>query len=198
MEMESSILKDMDDLFIAIKLEAAPRLIKLVRNTQVLMRKERIRWIPDMDLNVRLADLKLNSKADLQALTARLNGLVEGMSSFTTNIRGFGNIGSHMLSAGVEQNLDFINLRHKLNEVLSDYMDSDKLDTVPNVLLARINNLVDKRLFFKLVDANRMIEFDQIQVKELCLMSSELKSYGPVISVQKKFLLEEQSLEEKH
>jgi len=194
--MESSILNEMGNLFIAIKLEAAPRLIKLVRNTQVLMRKERIRWIPDVELNVKLADINVSGTDDLKGVIAKLNGLVEGMPTFSTNIRGFGNMGSHLLSAGVEQNSDFLTLRQKLNEALVDYKEPDQIDFVPNILLARINSLVDKRLFFKLVDANRMIEFDELQVKEVCLMSSELNAYGPVVSVKESFQLEEQFIEE--
>lgn len=181
----------MESLFIAIKLEAAPRLITLVRNTQVLMRKERIRWIPDLDMHIKLASISSIGMCDTDSVRERLKSVAEGMTEFITTIRGFGNIGSHSLSAGVDQTPEFLMLRHKINDVLGEFKEPDSIDFVPNVLIARINSLIEKRLFFKLVDANRLIEFDDLRVKEVCLMSTELKSYGPTLKIEDRFSLQD-------
>lgn len=186
----------MESLFIAIKLESAPRLIRLVRNTQVLMRKERMRWIPDVELHVKLASINEKGIKDIDSVSKKLQEVVDGMPEFSTMICGFGNMGSHSLWAGVAQTPEFLMLRLRINEVLAEYKEPDATDFVPNILLARVNSLVDKRLFFKLVDANRMNEFDDIRVKEICLVSSELMAYGPELSICESFALQEILVEE--
>lgn len=181
----------MESLFIAIKLEATPRLIRLVRNTQILMRKERIRWIPDLDLHIKLASINEKGIKDLDSVKVKLQEVVEGMSEFITTVRGFGNIGSHSLSAGIDQTPEFLMLRDRINDVIGEFKNPDPIDFVPNVLIARINSLIEKRMFFKLIDANRLIEFDDIRVKEVCLMSTELMSYGPHVAIEDRFSLKE-------
>jgi len=186
----------MESLFVAIKLGASPRLIKLVRNTQVLLRKERIKWIPDMELHVKLATINSLGLDKVRTIKDRLNEVVGEMSSFETVIRGFGNLGSHTFWAGVEQTPEFVVLREKINAALAEFKEPDQVDFVPNVLLGKINSLSDKRTFFKIIDANRGADLDELEVKEISLVSSELKSYGPVLSVVDRVLLKEPELEE--
>jgi 2'-5' RNA ligase len=181
----------MESLFIAIKLEATPKLIRLVRNTQVLMRKERIRWVPDMELHVKLASVNKMGMRDIDSVKNKLQEVVNGMSQFNTTIRGFGNMGSHSLWAGIDQNPEFLVLRQKINEVFAEYKEPDAVDFIPSILLARINCLHDKRLFFKIVDANRMNEFDDIRVKQICLVSCVLMNYGPKLERCASFALQE-------
>lgn len=186
----------MESLFIAIKLGITPKLIKLVRNTQVLLRKERIKWVSDIELHVKLAVVNNLGERNIKIVAKRLQDALSEMTAFDTSIRGFGNIGSHTFWAGVEQSVEFIILRDKINMALGEFKEPDQVDFVPHVLLAKVNNLNDKRTFFKIIDANRFVELDEIHIKSISLMSSELMSYGPVLSVVENIALKEAVVEE--
>ena len=86
-------------------------------------------------------------------------------------------------------------MRDKINNALGEFKESDQVDFVPNVLLAKINSLNDKRTFFRIVDANRGVNLDDLFVKEVSIVSSELKSYGPVMSIVDRVVLKDPVLE---
>lgn len=186
----------MESLFIAIKLGITPKLIKLVRNTQVLLRKERVKWLSDTELHIKLAVVNNLGEKNIKIIAKRLEESLGEMTAFETSIRGFGNIGSHTFWAGVEQSPEFIILRDKINMALGEFKEPDQADFVPHVLLAKINNINDKRTFFKIIDANRFVEMDEIYINNISIMSTELKSYGPVLSVVENLALKEVVVEE--
>ncbi|MCT4601131.1 MAG: hypothetical protein N4A32_09570 [Marinifilaceae bacterium] len=186
-----------ENLFIAIKVDVAPSLLKLVRNTQSLLKKERVRWVPDTELCIKLAQINDLGMKKSKVLIEKLEESLNSVHSFSTSIKGVGNVGSNFIYAGVEHTDEFQNLREKIASCLAEFIDEDTSKLIPNILLARVNTIHDKRKFHKLIDMNRTAEFDSLEVKDVCLMSTELKAYGPVASVEKSIdLTEEEELEE--
>lgn len=179
----------MERLFIAIKIEETPELLSLVRNTRMHMRRERMRWIPDMNLHITLKFLGNVGNNMIPAITNAVNTAVNDSEDFFINIKGLGNFGSRILWAGIEFNREMLMLQERIEDCLSKLFKKEENDFVPHITLARINYLANKSQFFKIVDANRNRDLDCMHVTEVCLMKSELRPAGPVYSVVESFPL---------
>lgn len=179
----------MERLFIAIKIHEAPQLLPIVKNTRILMRKERMRWIPENDLHITLRFLGTVNAGDIPRIKKIVSKVVNEFDDFYINLKGIGSFGSRILWAGVVYNPELIELQKKIDEALLPMFEKEYREYVPHLTLARIKHLDNKSRFFKIVDANRNVVFDQLHVAEVCLMKSELRLVGPVYSVVEAFPL---------
>lgn len=179
----------MERLFIAIKIHEAPHLLPLVKNTRILMRKERMRWIPDNDLHITLRFLGHVDAGEIAKVKQAVAKVVEEFEDFYIQLKGLGNFGSRILWAGVEFNPELIELQERIDEALLPMFEKEYREYVPHITLARIKHLDNKSQFFKIIDANREANLDSIHVGEVYLMKSELRLVGPVYSVLESFPL---------
>lgn len=179
----------MERLFIAIKIQEAPILFPLVKNTRILMRKERMRWIPDRDLHITLRFLGKVDADKLDKIKYAIRKVVDDFDDFYIQLKGMGNFGSRILWAGVEYNPELLDLQERIDEALLPFLEKEHREYIPHITLARIKHLDNKNQFFKIIDANRATDLDSIHVPEIYLMKSELKLVGPIYSVMETFPL---------
>lgn len=179
----------MERLFIAIRITEAPMLLDLVRNTRILMRRERMRWIPDMNLHITLKFLGKVNEDKEPAIKEAIQKAVDEFDDFSLNFKGLGNFGSRVLWAGVEFNAELNFLQERIEDNLTSLFKKEEKDFVPHITLSRISHLANKTQFFKIIDANRNRMLDNMHVTEVCLMKSELKPAGAVYSIVERFPL---------
>lgn len=179
----------MERLFVAIKVEGAGRLLSLARNTHMLMRREKFRWVPENDLHITLRYIGDIDDKDIDKIKNRLKSSVDEFNSFYLQLKGLGNFGSRVLWAGIEDNQELIDLQEKIDNVLKPLIGNEYREYFPHITLARINYMNNKTQFFKIVDANRDTVLDMIHISELCLMRSEIQIFGPVYKVVERYPL---------
>lgn len=183
-------------LFLAIPIRPDEILIQqklfLINN----LKEERINWVKDENMHLTLKFIGKTPTKKIPELIEAVNACIK-TKPFQLTLENIGIFGSayqaKVIWIGVQQNNDLLNLYTQIAKQLEQIgYEIGRQNFVPHFTLGRINRIIHKDHFKKVMGNSEKGFIQKINVEKIILFESILKPEGPVYNVIKSFILSEQ------
>ena len=182
----------MKRLFAAVKIEPGEKFIKSFRELRFGINTEPVKWVEEHNMHITIKFFGETDEGLIPDISDTLGKVAQNNRELNFRLSGIGIFGSRyqprVVWAGIEPNDPLANLMKIIQKEMERFgFESDRQNAVPHLTLGRIKFLRDKLLFQKVLDVNREIQSDPIQVEECILYESILHREGPQYNVIGKF-----------
>jgi 2'-5' RNA ligase len=185
---------NMKRLFAAIKINPDKTFLNHFSEIQNRLKHERIKWVEDYNIHITLKFFGETEEAKIPEITQVLNEVASSTNAFSLSLHNLGIFGSshdpRIVWVGIEP---YANLESTM-KLIRDKLEiigynPDRQNLVPHLTLGRIKFLKDKKLFQQIIDQNKNISSQEINVDRIILFESILKKEGPVYLALQTFQL---------
>jgi RNA 2',3'-cyclic 3'-phosphodiesterase len=176
----------MKRLFIAIPLTVGPGLKQLLQNLQSGLNYERIKWVNPAQIHLTLKFLGETPEAAIPLIKKAMDETVLDFSPFDLVFDKTGLFGSRyaprVIWIGQQQpNLAVMKLGNTMLDAMHKLgFERDSQNFVPHLTLGRIQSLIDKNAFHRLMDRLEPQTYLNNPVTEVHLYESILRPQGPI------------------
>lgn len=176
----------MKRLFIAIPLVAGPELMLLLKKLQTGLNYERITWVNPAQIHLTLKFLGETPEAAIPLIKKSMDETTAGCQPFELTFDKTGLFGSRyaprVIWIGQQQpNLAVLALGNTMLDAMHKLgFERDNQNFVPHLTLGRIQSLIDKNAFHRLMDRLESKTYLNNPVTEIHLYESILRPQGPI------------------
>lgn len=184
----------MKRLFAAIKIQPDQEFLDQLRKLNSQLRNEQIKWVEEYNIHITLKFFGETEERKIPEIIRVLGELSAGINAFSFSLQKLGVFGSsydpRIIWVGIEPYVELA----LLMKILCDKMEvigyePGRQNLVPHLTLGRIKFLKDKKLFQQIIDQNKGISSQKINVDYFILFESILKKEGPVYIALQTFQL---------
>jgi 2'-5' RNA ligase len=184
----------MKRLFTAIKIHPDKAFLAQFHEVQNRLQQERIKWVEEHNIHITLKFFGETEEGKIPEIIRVLNELSADTNVFSFSLQKLGIFGSsydpRVVWVGIEPYEDLASIM----KIIRDKMEvigyePDHQNLVPHLTLGRIKFLKDKKMFQQIIDQNRGISSQEINVDCFLLFESILKKEGPVYLALRTFQL---------
>ena len=181
-------------IFIALKAEPGPGLLKLLHEAGSTPGAGRIKWVDPGNLHITLAFLGDTEEERITVASMVLQRICSSTGPFSFSLKGLGVFRNFrdlkVIWVGTDHEEELVLLGKRLSEGLKDAgFRLEKKEFVPHITLGRIKVPGDNEHIKSYVVHNSETFFQEIKVEEIILFESILKPAGPVYKALGKFRL---------
>jgi 2'-5' RNA ligase len=169
--------------FIAIRVPGAVR--KAIAETMDILKKSGadVKWVPEENVHITLKFLGSTNEASIGEIKESLHRSVAAYRPFSVRITGTGYFPAgrrpRVVWIGIDDAGTVSDLQRNVEEVMVKFgYEREKRPFSPHLTIGRVKS--DKRLaeMLKMLDTFREKRFGEMEIKEITLMKSELRSAG--------------------
>ena len=184
----------MKRLFAAIKIQPDKAFLTQFNEIQNRLQHERIKWVEEYNIHITLKFFGETEEGKIPEILRVLGELSADINVFSFSLQKLGVFGSshdpRVVWVGIEPYADLASIM----KIIRDKMEvrgyePDRQNLVPHLTLGRIKLLKDKILFQQIIDQNKGISSQEINVDRFILFESILKKEGPVYLALQTFQL---------
>lgn len=182
----------MKRLFAAVKTEPDAGFMKSFRDLRTRLSSEKIKWVEEHNIHITVKFFGETDESLIRGISGSLGMIAMNTNELDLRLSGLGIFGSRydpkVVWAGIEPWETLAAFMKTVQKEMEKYgFESDRQNLVPHLTLGRIKFLKDKELFHKVIEANREMKSDFINVSECILFESILRREGPQYIVLGKF-----------
>lgn len=171
--------------FIAIPIQAGPKLRETHTKLQNELKNEKIKWVEADHFHLTLFFLGDTRDDQVEQVDRMLAALVREFSDFTIRLEGLGvfkNIRKpRVLWAGIKDYEPMRKIKSALDREMSPLgFEPDKREFKPHLTLARIKWIDDREKLRHLIDAHQQQPWQSAHIDQLIYFESRLTQSGPV------------------
>lgn len=184
----------MKRLFAAIKIQPDKAFLHQFHEIQNRLQPERIKWVEEYNIHITLKFFGETEEGKIPEIVRLLEELSADINVFSFSFQKLGVFGSahdpRVVWVGIEPYAELATLM----KIIRDKMEvigyeSGRQNLVPHLTIGRIKFLRDKKLFQQIIDQNKGISSQEINVDRFILFESILKKEGPVYLALQTFQL---------
>ncbi|MBS3806409.1 MAG: RNA 2',3'-cyclic phosphodiesterase [Bacteroidales bacterium] len=171
--------------FIAIPIQAGPKLRATHTNLRNELKNEKIKWVEPDHFHLTLFFLGDTREDQVEQVDRMLASLVGGYSEFDIRLEGLGvfkNIRKpRVLWAGIKDYEPMRKIKSAVDREMSSLgFEPDKREFKPHLTLARIKWIDNKEKLQHLIDAHQQEKWQSAHIDQLIYFESRLTQSGPV------------------
>jgi 2'-5' RNA ligase len=184
----------MKRIFAAIKIQPDNEFLTQFHEIQNRLQHERIKWVEEYNIHITLKFFGETKEGKIPEILRALGELSADITVFSFSLQKLGVFGSsydpRVVWVGIEPYAELASIM----KIIRDKMEvigyePDRQNLVPHLTLGRIKFLQDKILFQQIIDQNKGISSQEINVDRFILFESILKKEGPVYLALQTFQL---------
>jgi 2'-5' RNA ligase len=184
----------MKRIFIAVKVEPAETLLKMISSFRSVLSGDSIKWTNPDNIHITLAFLGDTEDLLINTITRMLKEKCERSGKFELIIKGSGVFKSfkdpRVIWTGIEPSEELVNLNGLIKSCLTDIgIKIEDRPFKPHLTLGRIKYLKPETSLQQLIDRYKDTELQKVSVNEVVLYESILLHTGPVYKQISKFIL---------
>lgn len=184
----------MKRIFIAVKVEAEPALLRMFSSIKSLLGTENIKWVDPGNIHLTLAFLGDTEETRIKTLISMLNYKCPGFKEFEFVLAGAGVFKSfadpRVIWAGIRSSDRLSELNGMVVAGLKETGFSiEERPFRPHLTLGRVKSVKNKENLKSVLEKYKESEFQKVQVNEVTLFESILQQTGPVYKPLGKFSL---------
>jgi len=171
-------------VFIAVKIEPAPTLLKIINSLKAVLASEKINWVNPDNIHLTLAFLGDTDEERIKILGIMLKRTCTGFGEFNFKLNGIGVFRGirdpRVLWAGIEGYEKLLQLNDVIKTGLNDTgFRIEERPFKPHITLGRIKFLKNQESLNSALDIYKDTFIQGVQVKEVILYQSILRPEGP-------------------
>lgn len=184
----------MKRIFIAVKVEPGPELLKATASLKALLAGESIKWADLTNTHLTLAFLGDTEEKKLKILTGMLSEKCSGFGKFSFILAGMGIFRNfrdpRVIWTGIKGSEDLMTLCEAISSGLKEYgFPVEERQFKPHLTLGRIRSIQNTVKFRNAIELYTETEFQSVEVSSVFLFESILMQTGPVYKVIGKYTL---------
>jgi 2'-5' RNA ligase len=184
----------MKRIFIAIKVEPAETLLKMISEIKSGLNKDIIKWTHTDNIHITIAFLGDTEDSLIKNIKTMLKNKSEGSGKFILTLKGYGVFRSlndpRIIWAGIESTKELIDLNDSIVRGLKELnIKIEDRPFNPHLTLGRIKKINDNEALRLLIEKYQNSEIQIVPVNEIILFESFLLQSGPVYKPLAKFSL---------
>ena len=171
--------------FIAIPVQAGPKLRETHTKLRNELKNEKIKWVDSDHFHVTIFFLGDTREEQIKQVDQMLAALVSKYSAFTIRLHGLGvfkNINKpRVLWAGIKDYDPMREIKKALDRQMQAIgFEPDKREFKPHLTLARIKRIDDRDKLQKLITKNEHEDWQGVDIDRLIYFESRLTQKGPL------------------
>lgn len=184
----------MKRIFIALKIEAAESLLRVISSLKTELKGEKISWTNPDNIHITLAFLGDTNEAQINAVSDMLNEKCKGYGRFELIIKGpdvFKSKGKpRVIWTGIEFSEKLVLLNQLILSGLKETgIEIEVCPFKPHLTIGRIKFLKDNELLKNIILNYQNVQIQKMEIYEVILYESILLQTGPVYKPIAKFKL---------
>ncbi len=181
--------------FIAIKIQANKKVLELLQHFKNKFPNDRINWVDTENFHLTLRFLGNTTREQLYELVDRLEEVCSGKKKFNLSLKGTGYFKSksqpRVLFIKIEAVDELQLLVQEIEKVVVNCgFEAEQKSFKPHLTLGRIKHVENRNRFFSIFDEMPADDYQKIEVGEIILFQSILKTTGPEYRTIKTFALQ--------
>lgn len=173
-------MTDLLRTFVAVKVEPSPVLIHIMKNLQMALRGEQVKWVEPNNLHLTLKFLGDTLPSQVDEIGEELNQVSKMFSSFSFELEGLGFFKNKGMPRVLFANITEGEILQQLAAEIETRMlklgfEPENRPFKPHLTLARIKFLKNKKAFYQVVEKYRETFFQPVPIRELIFYRSVLK-----------------------
>lgn len=170
--------------FVAVKVKPAPALLHAMKDLQMALSGEQVKWVDPNNLHLTLKFLGVTLPSQVDEIGEELNQVSKMFSSFSFQLEGLGYFKNkgipRVLFANIKEGETLQQLAAEIDSRLAKLgFQPEPRPFKPHLTLARIKFLKNKTAFYQAVEEFRNTFFQTVTINELVFYRSVLKPEGP-------------------
>jgi len=171
--------------FIAIPIQADPRLRETHTKLRNELKNEKIKWVDADHFHLTLFFVGDTTDAQVEQVDRMLAGLVKDFSCFTIRLEGLGVFKNmrkpRVLWAGIKDYAPMLDVKQAVDRQMSSLgFEPDNREFKPHLTLARIKWLDDREKFQRLIAGYENQQWQSASINQIIYFESRLTKSGPV------------------
>ncbi len=181
-------------LFVAIKVVPSSEFLQTIDFIKNNTQRDLINWIREDHYHITLKFLGKTPINKIDTIKDSIQKTISNFSSFILKIENTGIFGSkykpNVLWFGMDNHQVLKSIKNQLDEnIQSIKFKTDKQNFIPHLSLARLKKIEDLVFFQKVIEKVSHKKIQSLEVKEILLIESVLKSKGAEYHLLERFLL---------
>lgn len=170
--------------FVAVKIEPAPALLHTMKDLQMALRGEQVKWVEPNKLHLTLKFLGDTFPSQVDEIGEELNQVSKMFSSFSFELEGLNYFKNkempRVLFANITEGETLQQLAAEMdNRLINLGFQPENRPFKPHLTLARIKFLKNKKAFYQAVEMYRDTFMQTATINEIIFYRSVLKPEGP-------------------
>lgn len=181
--------------FIAIKIQPNKTVFELLQYLKVQFPNDRINWVDAANFHLTLRFIGDTTREQLYELVDRLQNVCSAQNRFNLSLKGTGYFKSKNQPRVLFIKIEAVEELHLLVQEIEEAVvtcgfEPEQKTFKPHLTLGRIKHVENRNRFFSIMHEMPTVDYQDIEVEELILFQSILKTTGPEYRIIKTFALQ--------